>query len=356
MSHLTLLVGALLAFAGMNREPIARQDQQFNLALWNQFKFVHNKSYESHDTDALRQMVYMHNKQQVNSFHANQPEAESFQLALNHMADMPSTELAQMNGFRLPANLLTGQQELPKNSPEAQAFLDKILADKSIEVPDSIDWRTVPGRVSEVKNQGQCGSCWAFATTGALEGQEKTRVKLNNSNLVELSEQNLVDCVKADAGCNGGFMKDAMDYIKTEGGIDDETSYPYEAMTRKCRFRKDKVAFNDAGGAILPVGDENKLKEVVAKFGPVAVAIDASSLWFQLYHRGVYVNKRCKHKEDQLDHGVLVVGYGTDPKKGDYWIVKNSWGPHWGEKGYIRMARNRNNMCGIATAATIPTF
>lgn len=116
-------------------------------------------------------------------------------------------------------------------------------------------------------------------------------------------------------------MADALDYVKEEGGIDDETSYPYEARTSKCRFRKEKVAFSDSGSAILPSGDEQKLKEAVAKFGPVAVAIDASSIFFQFYRKGVYYNKHCKNKQDELDHGVLVVGYGTDPKKGDYWIV-----------------------------------
>ena len=348
MNFLAMLIGSYLAFVSQNASVI-----ELNQLQWESFKLEHGKSYENKDIESTRRMTFVSNQQRIDHFHRHQEEAKDFSLAMNHLADMDAFEVAAtMNGYKLPA---TGGQSALRNSPEAQKFLDDILNDDSIEVPDEIDWRQTLGRVSEVKNQGECGSCWAFASTGALEGQENRTGKALNG-VTELSEQNLVDCVKADYGCQGGIMKDAFDYIKAEGGIDSEQSYPYEGVTRKCRFKKDKVAFTDAGSAILPVGDEQKLKEVVAKFGPVAVAIDASSFWFQLYHKGVYYNKHCKSKEEELDHGVLVVGYGTDPRKGDYWIVKNSWGPHWGEKGYIRMARNRSNNCGIATTATIPTF
>lgn len=345
-------MGTYLALAGQNESP------SVDLSEWQNYKLQHGKSYENANIESMRRTIYAYNKQKIQEFHASQEEeAQSFSLKLNQLADSSQVEMMAINGFKLPREVEARRDAL-QNSPEADQFVQSILNDDSIDVPDSLDWRTVPGRVSEVKNQGQCGSCWAFASTGALEGQEKPRSNSTetNADLVELSEQNLVDCVKDDYGCNGGFMKDAFDFVKAEGGIDDEKSYPYEAITRKCRFKKDKVAFSDKGAAILPTGDEQKLKEVVAKFGPVAVAIDASSLWFQFYHKGVYYNKRCHNKENELDHGVLVVGYGTDPKKGDYWLVKNSWGPHWGDKGYIKMARNRNNNCGIATVATIPTF
>lgn len=325
---------------------------------WHNFKNEFNKTYESKDVEYIRRSIYGVNKANIDAFNELLSEELGFEVGVNDLTDLSKLEIKSRNGFKLPeGSRLTDLA----NSVEANEFLEKILSDNTIDIPDEVDWRKVPGRVSPVKNQGQCGSCWAFASTGALEGQEMVRGKFakkfqTGDNLTELSEQNLVDCVKKDYGCNGGFMADALDFVKEEGGIDSEQSYPYEARTRKCRFRKENVAFSDAGSAVLPTGDEQKLKEVVAKFGPVAVAIDASSIWFQFYRRGVYYNKHCKSKEDQLDHGVLVVGYGTDPKKGDYWIVKNSWGKTFGEKGYIRMARNRNNNCGIATVATIPTF
>lgn len=355
MNRLALLLGALLAFQANRFAPIPSNESD-----WLEYKRQHGKEYDDQATETLRRAIYLGNKQRVDQFHQEQPEAELFRLELNHLADTSELEMMQINGFRWAAgDHLLGARE-SRNSPKEQKFLDDLLEGPG-EVPDQLDWRQVPGRVSGVKNQGSCGSCWAFSAVGALEGQETKRPECgprgrNSSQMIELSEQNLVDCVKDDYGCDGGQMSDALRFVSSEGGIDSESSYPYEGRTKKCRFQANKVAFSDKGAALLSLGDEQQLKEVVAKFGPVAVAIDASSFWFQLYRHGVYVNRRCKSGEHQLDHGVLVVGYGTDAKAGDYWIVKNSWGAHWGEKGYIRMARNRKNMCGIATAATIPTF
>lgn len=346
-----LLFGAFVA-SSMSSE----RDPNFSNKLeeWQNFKQQHGKIYETSNFDALRRSIFAYNKYRIDKFNREDSERLGFSLAVNERADMGAIEARSYNGYKARP----GVSSEYRSDERGQQFLADILA-RQVEVPDAVDWRNVSGRVSHVKNQGQCGSCWAFSAVGALEGQEKVWKKSNESidkNLVELSEQNLVDCVKDDAGCNGGLMQDAFEWVKQEGGIDDEQSYPYEARTRKCRFRKDKVAFTDTGATMLPSGDEQQLKEVVAKFGPVSVGIDASSMWFQFYKKGVYNHKHCKNKENQLDHGVLVVGYGTDPKQGDYWIVKNSWGPKWGEKGYIRMARNRKNQCGIATAASIPTF
>lgn len=373
MNYLTLLVGAYLALINSS---LRDHDIKYDPEEWESYKKEHERSYKSGAIEMMRRSIFAYNKHIVDSFNVEESEKAGFELGLNHLADTSSIEIKLRNGFKIHQE---DYRAALKNSLEGEEFLDAILGAKDftdLDIPDEIDWRKVEGRVSRVKNQGNCGSCWAFASTGALEGQEKsrlTRSSLSNNtlnddssndnslgnfdgNIIELSEQNLVDCVTADAGCNGGLMKDAFEFIKVEGGIDDEKSYPYEARTRKCRFKKDKVAFTDSGAAILPEGDEDALKQAVAKFGPVAVAIDASSIWFQLYRKGVYYNKHCKNKPDELDHAVLVVGYGRDPKKGDYWIVKNSWGPKYGEKGYIRMARNRNNNCGIATVATLPIF
>lgn len=148
-------------------------------------------------------------------------------------------------------------------------------------------------------------------------------------------------------------MDNAFRYIKDNHGIDTEAAYPYRAEDEKCQYKPKNSGATDRGFVDIDSGDENKLKAAVATVGPIAVAIDASHQSFQLYSEGVYDEPECSSED--LDHGVLVVGYGTDEASGqDYWLVKNSWGESWGDKGYIKMARNKDNQCGIATKASYP--
>lgn len=148
-------------------------------------------------------------------------------------------------------------------------------------------------------------------------------------------------------------MDNAFRYVKSNGGIDTEAAYPYMGDDEKCHYNPKNRGATDKGFVDIPSGDEEKLKAAVATVGPVSIAIDASHETFQLYSEGVYTDPACSSEE--LDHGVLVVGYGNDEETGlDYWLVKNSWGPGWGLGGYIKMARNQKNHCGVATQASYP--
>lgn len=155
-------------------------------------------------------------------------------------------------------------------------------------------------------------------------------------------------------GCAGGSQDSAFLYIINNKGVDSEHSYPYEARDAKCRFSRQNVVASDKGVIDFRYGDEDVLKRAVALLGPQAIVIHAGEKSFMNYAGGVHDNPQCSGDMRDLNHAVLLVGYGTDPKGGDYWLVKNSWSDQWGEAGYIRMARNKNNQCGIATYATFP--
>merc|ERR1712073_194885 len=216
---------------------------------------------------------------------------------------------------------------------------------------ESVDW-TEKGAVTPVKNQKQCGSCWAFSTTGAVEGAWKVA----SGKLVSLSEQQLVDCSKDNNGCGGGSMDAAFQFLH-KNAVCTEQSYKYTAKNGKCHEQSCDIAIPKGaltGFKDVTPNDEDALKEAVSK-QPVSVAIEADEMSFQMYHGGV-LTKQCGVK---LDHGVLLVGYGTDNGV-DYWKVKNSWGPTWGEKGYIRLERGnpskKSGQCGIALDASYPVL
>jgi len=189
----------------------------------------------------------------------------------------------------------------------------------------------------------------AFSTTGSVEGAHF----LAKGALVSLSEQNLVDCSDAQGnqGCNGGLMTQAMDYIISNKGIDTEASYPYTAQDGTCKYSAAHIGSDLVSYTNVQQGSEADLVTKI-NLGPTSVAIDASHSSFQMYHSGIYYEPACS--PTALDHGVLAVGYGATGSS-DYYIVKNSWGTDWGMAGYINMSRNRNNNCGIATMATLPS-
>jgi cathepsin L len=218
---------------------------------------------------------------------------------------------------------------------------------KSVTAAD-VDWRT-KGVVNPIKDQGQCGSCWAFS---AIQGAESADA-IKTGKLQSFSESNLVDCVDTCFGCEGGWPSDAYDYvIGTQGGkFNLESDYPYVPVTGTCKFDASKGVGSISSILNVQSGSEDDLTDKCKTVGPVSVCIDAGHASFQMYMSGIYDEPDCS--TSSLDHAVGCLGYGTDGGV-TYWIVRNSWGTVWGEQGYIRMSRYKQNQCGIATQACIP--
>ncbi|DAZ96774.1 TPA: hypothetical protein N0F65_005772 [Lagenidium giganteum] len=260
-------------------------------------------------------------------------DLHGFTLGHNEFSHLSFDEFkVHMTGFKIPQGFT--QQHLEANT-------STVL--RSANVPESIDW-VEKGGVTPVKNQGMCGSCWAFSATGAIEGA----TFVSSGKLPSLSEQELVDCDTNDMGCNGGIMDHAFEWVEEHGGICSEQDYEYQAKGAVCRTCEEVVKVT--GYQDVTPNDEQALKAAVAQ-QPVSVAIEADQPEFQFYKSGVFA-KKCG---TQLDHGVLVVGYGTD-NGNKFWKVKNSWGDSWGEKGYIRLARETGEPAGKCGVAMYPSY
>ena len=244
----------------------------------------------------------------------------------------------------------TNEFYLSENHYVQNSFNQKLDFRSDELIPNHFDWRK-KNAVSSVKNQGDCGGCWAFSATGAIEGL----VSIKTDVLYNLSQQELIDCSSSygNQGCEGGSMDLAFQYV-VDNGLCLNLSYPYEGEDEKCEKKDCKSVVKINNYTDIVNNDEKVLKRAVYQ-QPVSVAIQANKRSFQLYHSGIYSDLDCG---TQLDHGVLLVGYGYDLFHDmDYWIIKNSWGKTWGEEGYIRIQRNVDDprgLCGVAMQPSIP--
>lgn len=257
-----------------------------------------------------------------------------FVKGINKFADLSPAEFKMRLGYK---------PSLKKSNKTHVVVLSEV------NTPTSVDWRT-QGAVTPVKDQGQCGSCWAFSTTGSIEGINK----IKSGTLVSLSEQQLVDCSTSlgNQGCDGGLMDYGFTYAETNK-LETEADYPYQAVDQTCAVVKGKGVVSVTGYKDVTAKSETQLLAAVAQ-QPVSVAIEADTDVFQSYTSGIISSTACG---TQLDHGVLVVGYGTEGKK-DFWILKNSWGSDWGENGFFRIARSATagpGICGLQLQASYPS-
>ncbi|PAN22666.1 hypothetical protein PAHAL_4G035500 [Panicum hallii] len=346
---LALAVALALASAAAARHPYAtvpppaeRADEEVR-RMYASWKSEHGRPRGNCDLaggeeeDRLRLEVFRDNLRYIDAHNAEADAGlHSFRLGLTPFADLTVEEYrGRVLGFR------------GRRSAARRAGSTRYLRRRRDQLPDDVDWRQL-GAVTEVKNQEQCGGCWAFSAVAAMEGINS----IVTGNLISLSEQEVIDCDSQDGGCNGGIMQNAFQFVINNGGIDTEADYPFTGTDGTCDANRvnEKVVTID-NFVDVATNNETALQEAVAS-QPVSVAIDAAGRAFQHYQSGIF-NGMCGTR---LDHGVTAVGYGSENGR-DFWIVKNSWSDGWGEGGYIRMARNvpsPRGKCGIAMDASYP--
>ncbi|XP_051803633.1 procathepsin L [Acanthochromis polyacanthus] len=335
----SLLRAALLSILLCGPQHALSDSDEAALTEWEVWKSSHGISYDESD-DMHRRAIWEENKRLIED--SNQGffmGMRPFSMAMNKYGDLTKQEYQILQGANINAQFV-------RRGREVSAWRLRHNAKKF----DSwfVDYRKM-GYVTEVKDQGYCGSCWAFSTTGAIEGQ----IYKKTGQLVSLSEQNLVDCSKqyGTYGCSGAWMANAYDYV-VNNGLQSTSTYPYTSVdTQPCYYDSRLAVAHIRDYRFIPKGDEQALADAVATIGPITVAIDADHSSFLFYSSGIYDEPNCN--PNNLSHAVLLVGYGSEDDQ-DYWIVKNSWGSSWGEGGYMRLIRDGRNTCGIASYALYP--
>jgi len=296
-------------------------------AQWAKFKAQYNKAYTTPADEFKRFQIFSNNLKAIK--HLNELEGSEV-FGVTRFADLTPAEFrARYLGYK--------KMNFDKNVP--------VLPPVEVSsVPSSIDW-SQQGATTPVYDQGQCGSCWAFSAVEQIESMSFLQKKV--STIQRLSQQQIVDCDTTASGCNGGDTTLAYKYVM-KSGLESSADYPYDAQDGKCKYSSSDVDVSISGWAYVTQShDETAMLNYVGSTGPVSICVDASS-W--QYYTGGIITKGCG---DTLDHCVQIVGYGTASSV-DYWLVRNSWGTTWGEKGFLRVERNKN-LCGISDEVTTVT-
>ena len=295
---------------------------------FDHFIIKYHKNYYSPEEYNYRFNIFKNN---YNYMMIQNQQDYTYQLGINKFMDLNQTEYKHYKGYN-------GNHQPTLNNYKKYEYHTPPMA--------YVDWRA-EGYVTDIKDQQQCGSCWAFSAIVALESAYVQKT----GNLTSLSEQDLVDCVTGCDGCDGGWPSVAIEYTinSTQKGIDSELSYPYVGYDESCSYNSSNVVGKVHNLVKIPQGSVDLLINAVLTQGPISVAIDASDPNFMMYQSGIYQLGDCD--PDSLDHAVAVVGYGIDINGHRYYIVKNSWGTDWGMDGYIYFSADTPNMCGIAQDA-----
>ncbi|KAL6072965.1 Cathepsin L [Balamuthia mandrillaris] len=335
------LVAATLLVAAAEAKP---KTQWFELEevgySFDDFVREYQPRYASPEEHAMRQKLFESRLSEIKAH--NRDPTKTWKMGVNHLTDRTAEEQRALLGYDKSVGHTLRQSRRP---PVWSAPL-------GVEsLPSRVDWRE-QGIVSPVKDQGKCGSCWTFAAAETLESAYAKKT----GQLFTLSEQQILDCTPnpdecgGTGGCHGGTVELAYTrLVAFEQGLATEWTYPYTSYfgeAFQCRFNasRTKVAAKVGSYVVIPSNKYTPLLQAVATLGPIAISVDAST-WHN-YEGGVYDG--CNQTNPDINHAVQLVGYGTDEKTGqDYWLVRNSWGPAWGENGYIRVKRQSNPTCGI---------